>query len=67
METLPTSLRQIHQPVENLANLLYLIRKEYDRPSQVLEYTALAETQLDLLIGMVKDLYESNVINKIPE
>jgi hypothetical protein len=46
-------------PVENLANLVYLIRQECDRPEQVLEYVSIADIQLSRLIAMVTEAYES--------
>jgi hypothetical protein len=63
----PSPLRDIHIPVENLANLIYLIRAERDRPEQVLAYAAMAQAQMERLIISVQSLYDSNLVNKSPE
>jgi hypothetical protein len=63
----PSPLRDIHIPVENLANLIYLIRAEHDRPEQVLVYAAVAQAQMERLILSVHALYDSNLMNNLPE
>jgi hypothetical protein len=60
-------LRDIHIPVENLANLIYLIREEHNRPEQVLAYTAMAEAQMERLILSVQALYDLTLVNNSPE
>ena len=59
LKNVPNSLLAVHVPVENLANLLYLIRQESDRPEKILEYTAMADEQMAKLIAIVNELYSS--------
>ena len=59
LDSFPKSLRDVNIPVENLANLIYLIGLEADRPEKVREYTALAAAQMARLILMIQELYDS--------
>jgi hypothetical protein len=47
---------EIHRPIEILINLVYLTKHEPDNPAKVVEYMAMAETELTRLADIAREL-----------